>query len=169
MIRSMYHEIPPIQESLATLKGGLAPEPKARRKTRLQMLYFLKSGQATTREAVAALLAVHRHTISRWLDTYARAGLEELLTLKTHSNRRPALSVPAKQALAKQLKRPAGFRTYLEAQAWLQEQWGLAVKYKTLHRIIRYELGAKLKVARPSHVKKTLPPVRPSKPASPRS
>lgn len=165
----MYKKLPPIQESLATLKGHLSAEPKARRKTRLQMLYLLKSGQATTREAVAQLLAVHRHTISRWVETYARAGLEEMLTLKTHPNRPPALPARAKQALVKKLASPEGFRTYTEAQGWLQKQWDVAVKYKTLHQIIRYELGAKLKVARPSHVKKTLPPVRPSSSASPRS
>jgi transposase len=165
----MYNEIPPITESLESLKTRLSTEPKARRKTRLQMLYLLKSGQAQTREAVATLLAVHRHTISRWLDTYSRAGLEELLTLKTHPNRPPALPPAVKQALAQQLRRPEGFRTYIDAQTWLQEHWGVAVKYKTLHRIIRYELQAKLKVARPSHVKKTLRPARSSRPASRRS
>jgi transposase len=159
----MYNEIPPIPESLTTLKTQLNTEPKARRKTRLQMLYLLKSGQATTRQAVATLLAVHRHTVARWLESYAAAGLEALLTLKTHPNRPPALAPAVKQALAKQLARPEGFRTYLEAQAWLQERWGVAIKYKTLHRIIHYEFGAKLKVARPSHVKKTRPPARPSR------
>ena len=165
----MYKELPSIQESLATLRARLNTEPKARRKTRLQLLYLLKSGQATTREAVARLLAVHRHTISRWLDTYAQAGLEELLTLKTHPNRPPALPPRVKQALVKKLAAPEGFRTYAEAQTWLQERWSRALKYKTLHQIIRYELGAKLKVARPSHVKKTPRPVRLSGPASPHS
>lgn len=165
----MYNEIPPIAESLELLKTRLSSEPKARRKTRLQMLYLLKSGQATTRQEVAALLAVHRHTISRWLETYTRAGLEELLPLKTQPNRPCALPAPVKQALAKQLQDPSGFRTYLEAQAWLREKWGVEVKYKTLHRILRDELGAKLKVARPSHVKKTLRPATSSRPASPRS
>lgn len=165
----MYKKLPPIQESLATLKARLSTEPKARRKTRLQMLYLLKSGQAATREAVAQLLAVHRHTISRWLETYARAGLEAMLTLKTHPNRPPALPPRVKQALAKQLAGAEGFQTYTAAQAWLQEKWGVEVKYKTLHQIIRYELGAKLKVARPSHIKKTARPVRPSSSTSPRS
>lgn len=94
----MYKELPPIQESLAALKARLSTEPKARRKTRLQMLYLLKSGQASTREAVAQLLAVHRHTISRWWETYAQAGLEAMLTLKTHPNRPPALPPHVKQA-----------------------------------------------------------------------
>lgn len=165
----MYKELPSIRDSLATLKSRLSTEPKARRKTRLQMLYLLKSGQATTREAVAQLLAVHRHTISRWLDTYAQAGLDELVTLKTHPNRPPALLPRVKQALLKKLASPEGFRTYIDAQTWLQEQGGVTVKYKTLHQIIRYELGAKLKVARPRHVKKTPPPVRPSTITSPRS
>ena len=41
-------------------------------------------------------------------------------------------------------------------QQWLQEKWRVRVKYKTLPRLIYYRFKARLKVARPSHVKQTL-------------
>jgi hypothetical protein len=42
------------------------------------MLYLLASGQAHTRQDVARLLGLHRHTMSRWLAIYAVGGLEAL-------------------------------------------------------------------------------------------
>ena len=44
----MYREIPPIPESVAELKQRLQHEHHGRRKPRLQMLYLLASGQAST-------------------------------------------------------------------------------------------------------------------------
>jgi len=39
------------------------------------MLSLLASGQARTRQDVARLLGVHRHTIRQWLAVYAAGGL----------------------------------------------------------------------------------------------
>ena len=162
----MWQEIPLIQERGAELTELLRTERSARRRTRLQVLYLLQSGQARTRQEVATLVAVHRHTIGRWLAVYARAGLKAMLTLQTHSNRAPALPVPVRQALARQLQDPHGFGSYSEVQQWLWQQHSVSVKYKTLHRLIRYQLKAKLKVPRASHVKKTRLRRRPSVPPS---
>jgi transposase len=162
----MRKELPQIIEGVEELSQRLRAERNGRRKTRLQVLYLLKSGQAQSRQEVAALVAVHRHTIGRWLAAYERGGLLALLEIQIHSNRRPVLPVPAQRALATKLRSPQGFGSYSEAQQWLQEKWRVRVKYKTLHHWIRYRLKATLKVARPSHVKKTLrrrrPSVRPS-------
>ena len=162
----MWQDIPPIQETVAQLIEHLRTERSARRRTRLQVLYLLQSGQAQTRQEVATLVAVHRHTIGRWLAVYARAGLRAMLTLHTHSNRAPALPAPVRQALERKLQAPRGFGSYGEVQQWLQQQHGVRVKYKTLHRLIRYQLKAKLEVPRASHVKKTLRRRRPSAPRS---
>jgi hypothetical protein len=89
-----------------------------------------------------------------------------MLTLQTHSNRAPALPAPVRQALARKLQDPRGFGTYGEVQQWLRQQHGVSVKYKTVHRLVRYQLKAKLKVPRASHGKKTPPKPRPSAPVS---
>jgi hypothetical protein len=162
----MWQDIPPIQETLTELTEHLRIERSVRRRTRLQVLYLLQSGQAQTRQEVAKLVAVQRHTIGRWLMVYARAGLKAMLMLQTHSNRAPALPAPVRQALARQLQDPHGFGSYGEVQQWVWQQHGVRVKYKTLHRLIRYQLKAKLKVPRASHVKKTSPRPRPSAPVS---
>jgi transposase len=162
----MWQDIPPIQETLAELTEHLRTERSARRRTRLPVLYLLQSGQAQTRQEVARLVAVHRHTSGRWLTVYARAGLRAMLRLQTHSTRAPALPAPVRQALARKLQEPLGFDTYGEVQQWVWQQHGIRVKYKTLHRLVRYQLKAKLKVPRASHVKKTPPRPRSSVPLS---
>jgi transposase len=162
----MRKELPPIKESSEALRQRLRTERSARRKTRLQVLYLLKSGQVQSRQEVADVVALHRHTIGRWLEAYERGGLPALLAFKTHSNRQPVLPPLVQRALQAKLRSPKGMGSYGEAQHWLKQKWGVEVKYKTLHHLIRYRLQANLKVARPSHVKKTLPRRRSSVTAS---
>jgi len=50
-----------------------------------------------------------------------------------------------------------GFEGYTEAQRWLEQEFGISARYSAVHGIIRRRLGAKLKRARPAHVKKTMP------------
>ena len=67
------------------------------------------------------------------------------------------------QALKSRLGENGFADGYVEAQRWLKEAFGVEIPYKTLHGIVRYRLRAKLKRARPSHVKKT-PPTSPPSP-----
>jgi Homeodomain-like domain len=76
---------PPIHEEVAALKERLPHAHNSHKKPRLQRLSLLASGQAHTRQDVAPLLGVHRHTLGRWLALYAAGGLDVLL----------ATSVPA--------------------------------------------------------------------------
>jgi len=42
---------------------------------------------------------------------------------------------------------------YTQVQQWLAEILNIEVEYATVHHLVRYRLGAKLKAARPVHVK----------------
>ena len=77
----MRNALPVITEDAATLKERLHRERDGRKRSRLQMLYLLASGQAQTRQDVAQLLGGHRHTISRWLARYDAGGLDASLAL----------------------------------------------------------------------------------------
>jgi len=59
----MRKALPVITADVETLKQHLQREHDGRKKPRLQMLYWLASGQAQTRQEVAELLGVHRNTI----------------------------------------------------------------------------------------------------------
>jgi hypothetical protein len=55
-----------MHEDTASPEQRIQQEHNGRRKPRLQMRYLLASGPAQTRQNVAQLLGVHRHTIGHW-------------------------------------------------------------------------------------------------------
>ena len=153
----MNKALPAITESPQDLQRRLRAEPEARKRQRLQALYFLARGQATSRGALAALLAVHRHTIGAWLRQYEAGGLPALLTLKTAPGKRSALTPAVLAALQQRLAQPRGFTSYGEIQRYLAQAHHVHLRYSTVHGLVRYKVGAKPKAPRWAHPKKTLP------------
>jgi transposase len=153
----MYQPLPTIIEDLQPLQERLRCERHPQRKSRLHLLVLLKSGQVATRGQAATHLAVHRNTITTWLRQYQHGGRAALLTLKEPGAPAGQKSLPAAvfAQLKARLTTPAGFASYLEVQQWLRAEYGLDLRYKTVHGIVRYQLKAKLKRPRPSHAKKT--------------
>ena len=91
--------------------------------------------------------------IVKWLKIYRTQGLVGLLQWNYHGGRRPALCVAVLAALQQRLNDPtSGFHSYGEIQYWLLEEQGLDIPYSTVHRIVRYQLKANLKVARPTSI-----------------
>lgn len=62
-----------ITETATDLKHLLAAQKTATDKERIQLLYLLKTEQAQTVQAAAALLGRHRVTVQKWLSRY-RSG-----------------------------------------------------------------------------------------------
>jgi transposase len=141
-----------ITESSEALKALMNQQKNPRFKERVQALYLLKSGLVQQEIELAAILARGTATIRRWLGTYKRSGLDALLTPSTGAGRPAAIPAAALEKLRIQLNDPKGFESYLHAQKWLKEECGLEVDYKTVHKTIKYRLGAKLKVPRPSNL-----------------
>lgn len=150
----MKKALPEIRESEYELEQLLKTEKKLRRRERLQMLYFFKTGQAETRKSAAEMLLVHRTTVSDWLNAYERGGLGRLLHMKTKPNHKLSLPPHVLHTLRRKLRRRRGFSSYKSIQRWLEKRYSLSIPYSTLHGIVRYGLKAKLKVGRKSHVKK---------------
>jgi len=55
--------------------------------------------------------------------------------------------------LQTRLQEADGFKSYREIQQWIEQTFGKQVKYKTVHKTVRYRLKAKLKVPRPLSLK----------------
>lgn len=151
----MRNPIPTIHEEVAALKARLHHEHDGHRKPRLQMLYLLASQQAHTRQDVARLLGVHRNTVSRWLAVYAASGLEALLATYIPMGKPVSLGPAVLAGLEQAVRRPAGFASYEALRRWVRQTHGVEVKYKTLYTLVRTRFRTKLKVARPSHTKKS--------------
>ncbi len=146
--------IPAIHESADELKQLLARERHPTKHRRLHALYLLASDQARFRNDVAQLLGVDRNTVGRWLDQYAQGGLPALLALYVPPGKPKPLAPDQLAQLRHRLEDPQGFASYEEARQWIQDAFGVALTYNATHKLVRYKLGAKLKVARPTHIKK---------------
>lgn len=148
-------DFPPISESAEELKGLFTYEHSAKRRNRLHLLFLIRSGEVRSREEAAARLSVHRNSVWGWLKDYQAGGLAQLLRIGTTGPKPVQKSLPARvfDALEQRVE-AEGFAGYTHAQEWLRTEYGCDVPYSTVHKLIRYRLGAKLKRARPRHQKK---------------
>ena len=163
----MRKRIPMITESVEDLQQRLKAEKDVRKHHRLEMLYLLRSGQATTRKQVASLLGVHRHTIGSWLEAYERGGIEEACTIHRAPGKTPRMSPQVLEALKARLGDPQGFASFGQIQEYLSREHGVVLSYSRVHKIVRYKLKAKPKSPRPSAKKKIRVRSRPLSRASP--
>jgi transposase len=113
-------------------------------------LYLLKTASVETVQYLAIILGRHRTTVQRWLAQYRTGGLENLLVSKPKSGRKPLISQPIRERLAKELEDPEGFESYTEVKIWLETLQGVSASYKVVHHTVRYQMQAKLKVPRPT-------------------
>jgi transposase len=150
----MRHPVPIIAESVDELKTLLTQERHPAKRTRLHALYLLASQQAYSRQAVAALLGVDRNTVGRWLTKYADGGLPALLTVYVPAGKRTPLTPDQLQTLQQALAQPHGFGSFGAVQQWIADTFGVQLSYNATRKLVRYKLGAKLKVPRLSHQKK---------------
>ena len=67
-------------------------------------------------------------------------------------NLAPSIPVEIQGQLKEELGQPEGFASYKAIQVWLQETHGLEVPYSTVFGTVKYRLGARLKVPRPSAI-----------------
>jgi transposase len=163
----MRERFPAIAESQEELEGLLKTTRDAQVHRRVHLLLLIRTGAVKTRIAAARHLGVHRNSIRNWLKIYEDEGMEQLLRIEQGAPAAEQKTLPdaVYRALQARLAENGFPDGYVEAQRWLQEAFELAVPYKTVHGILRYRLKAKLKRARPSHVKKT-PPSSPLSPAA---
>jgi len=142
-----------ITESREELERRLQHETDARQQERLQMLYWLKRGLVKTRQEIAHLLNRNDSTVTRWLNDYRDCGLRQLLEIKTAPGAARVIPPEVMDRLKARLAEPTGFPSYKAIWQWLRTECKVEVEYNTVHRIVRYELNAKLKVPRPRHHK----------------
>jgi transposase len=103
---------------------------------------------------IAKVIGRHRASVQRWLGDYRKDGLKGLLATRQSPGRPQAIPAWAVKSLKQRLDDPeGGFGSYTQVQRWLCETLNVDAEYATVHHLVRYQLGAKLKAARPVHVK----------------
>lgn len=143
-----------IQETPEELEGLIQQQSNPLLKQRLQVLYLLRLPNAMSISAIAKVIGRHRGSIQRWLSRYRDTGLKGLLETRQSSGRPRVIPRWAVSSLKQRLDDPEeGFGSYTQVQQWLFETLDIEAEYATVHHLVRYRLGAKLKAARPVHVK----------------
>ena len=150
----MRNTLPVIAEETNTLTQRLPHEQHGRKKPRRQMLSLLASGQAQTRQDVAQLLGVQRHTIGHWLAIYEAGGLAALLEVYVPAGKPICLPPDVLVGLEQALRQPAGVASYEALRQWVKPRDQLDVHDHTLDTLVRTRFNAQLKVPRPSHTTK---------------
>ncbi|MBW4655765.1 MAG: helix-turn-helix domain-containing protein [Kaiparowitsia implicata GSE-PSE-MK54-09C] len=144
-----------ISETTEELKAVLAQQQRASQRSKVQVLWWLKTRQAAGIDPLAERSGYHRTTVSRWLSNYRRSGLDSLVQVAPRCGRPRAITGDVLAALERELQEPEGFRSYGEVQQWLAAVYDQQVPYKTVHKTVRYGLKAQLKVPRPVSEKQT--------------
>ena len=138
-----------VVESAQQLKEMLEKQRDATGRSKIQLLWWLKTAQANQINQLAQLSGYHRTTVSRWLSKYRQGGLDALLEVRPKPGRPTAITGKIRQQLQRELQDPEGFSSYKEVQRWLYAVCGVQVPYKTVHKTVRYYLKGKLKHPRP--------------------
>jgi transposase len=138
-----------IAESEEYLEKNVRNAKSAQQKERLQMLWWLKSGQVSKHQQLSQHLGRNPSTITRWLQRYRQGGLSALLEVKQAPGQPPKIQGELLSQLEERLATSEGFNSYGAVQRWLEAQSGQSFNYKTVHKTVRYRLKAKLKVPRP--------------------
>lgn len=138
-----------ITQSADELKACMAQQRTATQRSKLQVLWWLRTGQAQTIQQAVDWSGYHRSTVSRWLKQYRDGGLDGLLQVNPRSGRPRAITGEVLEGLKRELEDSEGFDSYGEVQKWLSLFHEQEVPYKTVHKTVRYYLKSKLKVPRP--------------------
>ena len=138
-----------ITQSEEELKKRLQTARLGNQKEKLQMLWWLKSGQVKEQQEIGNRLGRDASTVTRWLQKYRLGGLSSLLEIKKAPGASRKMSDDAIAALKHELETGVGFSSYGAIVEWLEKEHGLRIEYGTVYGWVRYRLGAKLKVPRP--------------------
>jgi transposase len=142
-----------IAESEEELKNRLQTARLGNQKEKLQMLWWLKTGQVKEQQQIGERLGRDTSTVTRWLQKYRNGGISSLLEIKKAPGASRKISNNAIAALKHELETGVGFSSYAAIVEWLEKEHGLCIEYGTVYGLVRYQLGAKLKVPRPQSYK----------------
>ncbi len=143
-----------IKERLPQLKGVLRKQPQHLR-SRLQMLILMKEGKALSKRELADALGVNHNSVQTWRTAYKKGGLTALLKFERGGFKPSVIPPNVHRAIEKRLKNPVeAFTGFEQLRRWIEEHYLPAIHYQTVNKYVKRHFGAKLKIARKSHIQK---------------
>ena len=143
-----------ITESAAELKTLQKKYPSKYKA--IQMLLLIKKHGPLTKMQLASSVLASDRSIHSWRANYIKGGIAAMLKDTRGGKKVAAITPRAHQALSERLNDPkGGFKTFIEIQHWLAENFGIAMNYHAVNKYVKRKFGARPKVPRKSHVHKS--------------
>lgn len=144
-----------ITESLFELKKLRTKQPTLLKQKRIDCLIHIKTSKFKTRQKLATHLGIHIRTQERWLTKYRDGGMSLFITDLPNNRPSKIITNEIHDALKSRVNSSnAPFLGYWEAQQWLEEEFGVKIKYHWLRKYLITHFRTKLKSPRRSHYKK---------------
>jgi len=124
---------------------------------RLKLLLVCKHHEATgiAKRSLADAVGVDPNSAHSWRMLYREGGIGALMSHQKKGFKPSVFSKDQQQAIGKKLNTAQnGLSGFVELQHWIEQRFDQTFNYKTVYAYAKRTFGAKLKVARKSHIKK---------------
>lgn len=144
-----------IEESIEELNKTKRKCTSIKEEKRLRMLISFKEDKNIDRVELALDLKICKRTLERWIKSYRKEGLLFFQAGRTRIRSSKIINASISKGLEDRVKDPnASFKSYIDAQQWVLEEYGESINYHTLRWFLTKKFGTKLKSPRKSHIKK---------------
>ena len=144
-----------VKESLPELKKILKTNP-LHQSSKIRMLMVIKTSEVDlNKNELAAWVGVNHNSIQKWRKKYQSGGIKALLSDGRIGFKPSVISKEAHEQIRIKLHNPEGaFTSFKDLQHWVDTNLVPGINYNSLRHYVKRNFGAKLKVARKSHIKK---------------
>jgi hypothetical protein len=145
-----------IKESIKELKA-LQRKAGELVSKRIAVLIAIKNNEKTgiSKRSLSNSTGVNHNSALKWQNMYIASGISSLLTHGRKGFKKPILSAKEHKLVENKLKDPKnGLQGYVELHQWIENDYGVIIKYNTLLKYSRKHFQSKIKVARKSHINK---------------
>jgi len=146
-----------VKETLSELRK-LHKSAASHHAPKIKMLMTIKkSAYDLSKNELAAQVGANHNSIQTWRTKYKSGGIKELLSDGRIGFKPAMISKEAHEQIRMKLHdAQGGFTSFKELQNWVDTHFKKGVNYNSLRHYVKRHFGAKLKVARKSHVKKDM-------------
>jgi transposase len=123
---------------------------------KLKMLIAIKQSEIDlNKNQLADQVGVNHNSIQKWRNKYISGGIKSLLSDGRIGFKPPMISKDTHEQIRLKLFNPEGaFTSYKDLQLWVDNHFEKGINYNSLRHYVKRHFGAKLKIARKSHVNK---------------
>lgn len=125
---------------------------------RLSMLIEIKKAgaQGLSKRDLSKRIGVNHNSVQKWRALYLKGGINSIIIHGRIGFKPTIIKKSEHEKIKNLLNNPNnGLRGYKELMIWFEKEFSKNIKYTTLIEYVKKHFGAKIKVARKSHVLKS--------------